>query len=116
MADEEQADSTPATGLGDRVSRLETGQETLSDKLDKILGIVGGGRSEPEDKPAGTGAPNIAHEIRAQLEARDAKAREDAEKTSLREEVAGLKTSLAELAEKPPEAMPRRVEKLMGWR
>ena len=38
---ENDADPAPEQGLDQRVSSLETGQESMSQKLDKLLGIVG---------------------------------------------------------------------------
>ena len=106
-------------GLDQRVSSLETGQDSLSEKLDKILGIVGvgGGR---DDEPTGQdgqpgGGTNIAHEIRQQLDERDAAAARKAEDDGLKSTVGELQAKLSELAEKPPAPMPRRVERLMGW-
>lgn len=97
------------SGLDQRVTTLES-------KIDKILGIISRDPPAADEPEQPAGAPNVAHEIRQQLDERDAKAREDADKASLRDEVGALKTTLAELAEKPPEAMPRKVERIMGWR
>ena len=118
MADD-QEDSTPDSGLDERVAKLETGQETLSEKVDKILGIVSGhGGTEDggghEDQP--TGGTNIAHEIRAQLEERDRKNAADAAERAKSDRLAAAEAKLAELSEKPPEPMPRRIERIMGWR
>lgn len=124
MADDVQqstGESQPDESLGARVGQLEAGQDSLAGKVDKILGIISGGGGQDGDggghgeEPTG-GAPNIAHEIRAQLAERDRKSREDAEKKTLSDELAGVKARIAELAEKQPEPMPRRVEKFMGWR
>jgi hypothetical protein len=107
-------------GLEDRVGQLETGQQSLTAKVDQILGIVsgssndaggGGGDQDPPGQPG-----SIAEEIRVQLDDRDAKnaaAADDAAKT---DRLGALETKVAELAEKPPAPMPRRVEKFMGWR
>jgi hypothetical protein len=111
-------DPTPATGLDQRVESLEHGQESLGHKLDKILGLVSGNGEDPDPGDGGqpAGAPNIAHEIRAQLDARDAKAKADSEAASLKDQVGTVAAKVAELAEKQPEPMPRRVERIMGWR
>jgi hypothetical protein len=56
----------PEQGLDSRVSSLETGQENLSGKLDKILGIIsgdGGHEGEVSGKQEGAGT-TVAHEIR----------------------------------------------------
>lgn len=119
MADD-QEDSGPGDGLDQRVAKLETGQSTLEDKVDKILGIVSGGHGEDggqgghEEQPSG--GPTIAHEIRAQLDERDRKAAAEAERQAGSDRLAAAEAKLAELSEKPPEPMPRRVERIMGWR
>lgn len=111
-------DPKPEQALDQRVSSLETGQESITQKIDKLLGLVSGDGHDDEgtDDPGQPGVgTNIAHEIRQQL---DAKAKEDAAKAKedgLHQTVGELKTKVSELAEKPPAPMPRRVEKLMGW-
>ena len=115
MADDD-TDVKPEQGIDQRVSSLEAGQESLSQKLDKILGIVGGdGPAEGGHPDEDKGAPNIAHEIRAQLDA-DAAAKKKADEDSVKDELGQVKAKVAELAEKAPEPMPRRVERIMGWR
>jgi hypothetical protein len=116
MADTE-GDPAPKEGLDGRVSSLETGQESLSQKLDKLLGIVGAdGPGDGQDGHEGEGTgTNIAHEIRAQLDKRDADAKKKADEEGLHATVGELKTKVTELAEKPPAPMPRRIEKWMGW-
>lgn len=106
----------PATGLDQRVESLEHGQESLSHKLDRILGVISGGDDDdPGDGGQPAGAPNIAEEIRAQLDKRDREARDAADKASLTDELGQVKAKVAELAEKPPAPMPRKIEKIMGW-
>jgi hypothetical protein len=101
-----------------RIASLEAGQTGINSKIDRILGIISG--SGPDDDPGDGGQPaggqSIAHEIRAQLDARDAKNKADSEAASVKDELGQVKAKVAELAEKPPAPMPRRVEKLMGWR
>jgi hypothetical protein len=108
----------PEQDIDRRVASLETGQENLSQKLDKILGIMGGGDDHDAEGSGQDGQPggtNIAHEIRQQLDARDRENKEQAEKDGLKNELGEVKAKLSELTEKPPAPMPRRVEKLMGW-
>jgi hypothetical protein len=101
-----------------RIASLEAGQTGINSKIDRILGIISGGG--PDDDPGDGGQPaggqSIAHEIRAQLDARDAKNKADSEAASVKDELGQVKAKVAELAEKPPAPMPRRVERLMGWR
>lgn len=127
MADDEHADEhdyrdgKDAGGtLETRVGALESGQETMSGKLDQVLSMLGGGGKEPAGQPAqqGGGQPEdgIAMEIRKQLDERNAKAAADEEKASTAREVDSLKQQVQQLSERKPEAPVRRVEKLMGWR
>jgi hypothetical protein len=106
-------------GLEDRVGQLETGQQSLSQKVDQILGIVsgssggdgGGGGQDPPGQPG-----SIAEEIRVQLDDRDARNAAAADEQAKTDRLGALETKVAELAEKPPAPVPRRVEKFMGWR
>jgi hypothetical protein len=113
MADDN-PDPAAEEGLDQRVSSLETGQQTMSEKLDKLLGLAGHDdkATDPKDPAGGT---NVAHEIRQQLDERDAKAKADAEKNGLSQTVAEVQAKVAELAEKPPAPMPRWIERKMGW-
>ena|ERR1700676_2415212 len=114
MADDEEKPA-PEQGLDGRVSSLETGQESLTQKLDKLLGIVGAGDGQDSGHEGEGTETNIAHEIRAQLDKRDADAKRKADEEGLHATVGELKTKVTELAEKPPAPMPRRIEKWMGW-
>ena len=110
MADEETpAEAPPDAGVEQRVDSLES-------KVDKILGILSADGSDEQEQPATQPDTNIAHEIRAQLEERDAKARADAAEQGKADRLAAAEAKIAELAEKPPAPMPRRVERIMGWR
>lgn len=105
--------------LADRVDALETGQSSLADKLDQVIGILGGKEGGGHDgQPTGDGepgAPTIAHEIRAQLDKRDreaAAAKADSDRNST---IAELQAKVAELTEQPPADVPTRRARLMGW-
>jgi hypothetical protein len=105
-------------GLDQRVSSLETGQNSLAEKVDQILGIVSGGGHDDEgsgDPKQPGGGTNIAHEIRQQLDEISRKKTEDDEKNGIKSEVGEIRARLEGLAEKPPAPMPRRIEKFMGW-
>lgn len=111
----EEPTAEEATEDGKRLDQLEAKQDALSGKIDQILGIISGKPKDPEldaqqGQPAG-----IASEIRQQLEARDAKNKADEAEAARNGTLADLQAKVAELAEKPPEPMPRRVEKIMGW-
>lgn len=104
-----------ATDPAKRMDQLEAKQETLSGKLDQILGILGS-KDKPADGPADpAGSPDIASQIREQLAERDrqaAAANAEAERDGT---VAALRAKVEELTEQAPAPMPRRVERLMGW-
>jgi hypothetical protein len=98
----------PQQALDQRVSSLETGQENLTDKVDKILGIVSGGGHD--DDPTGgqdkTGGATVAQEIREGVDR--LKALADAQ------EKAGAKPKAETVEpEKPPVPPVRRITKFM---
>lgn len=105
----------PATGLDQRVESLEHGQESLGHKLDRILGVISGSDDDPGGGGQPAGSPNIAEEIRAQLDKRDREKKEADEAASVKDQLGQVKAKVAELAEKPPAPPPKRVHKLMGW-
>ena len=109
-AGEGQADGT----LDNRVGKLEAGQESITAKLDDLIGMLkgseGGGESHA---PEGTGS--IGKEIRDQLDQRDRERAAADRDRAHGDRVGALEASLAELREKPPVPPVRRVEKVMGW-
>ena len=111
-----------APDLAGRVSALESGQQDLSGKLDRVLDVLGAGRDQAHQQAQQAterrlDAPgSMADEIRRQFEERDRAAaaraaadEQDAWRKDITAQVAGL-------AEKTPEPPPRRAEKFMGWR
>jgi hypothetical protein len=121
VADDGTGTAAPAEGTGDdlesRVGSLETGQTTLSGKIDQVLSILSGGRKQPEPPAAvqdgEPGADGLAMEIRRQLDERKAAEQADAEKASGAREIDALKQQVAALAERKPEPPVRRVEQVM---
>lgn len=108
MADETAAAPADAggTGLESRVSSLETGQSTITEKIDKVLGFLEStpdAPAEPEDERP---EHRIADEISRQLDARDRRRAKDTPR-----EPAAPKA--AELAEKPPAAPVRRLTRMI---
>src|SRR5215472_1660583 len=104
-------------GLSARVDNREAGQTTLTEKLDQVLGILGG-----KDKPAAATVPDddgkghpasVAAEIRAQLAERDRKAAADRDQAARDGVLQDLQAKVASLAETPPAAPPRRSTRLM---
>ena len=106
-------ESREDSALGERVGKLETGQDNLSGKIDEILGILGGRGTEHEEQPSGAG--NVADEIRVQLDERDRKRAADDRARADSDRLGAVEARVSELAEKPPEPMPRRIERFMGW-
>lgn len=103
-----------ASSLDDRVGQLESGQQSLSGKVDKILGILGGagGDGDGGHAPQGSGV-SVAEEIRAQLEQQR---RDDAAAAAERDRDARLsaaETTLRDMTEKQPGPLPRRSTRLM---
>jgi uncharacterized protein YceH (UPF0502 family) len=113
MADEDTEttaeETPPASGdLDSRVGRLET---MISELKDAITGGGGQGSETAPEPPA-----NVAEEIRRQIEERDAREAARAADQAKTDRLGALETKVAELTEKPPEPMPRKVERIMGWR
>jgi uncharacterized protein YciI len=110
MADASASTSTSTATAAEqdkRLDQLEAGQSTILAKLEQLLG---GGKPDEDGKPKPAG--NIAEEIRQQLDARDARNKADADARAKEDRLAKVEEKISE---KPPEPMPRRVEKFMGW-
>ena len=107
MADDEE---TPAPAeTGDLPKRVDT----LESKIDTILSRLSGGPAEADDGPEPP--PNVAHEIRQQLDERDRAAAAKAKEDGIAAELGEVKVKLSELTEKAPGPLPRRIERIMGW-
>ena len=101
----------------ERVDRLEAGQQTLSDKLDEILGIVSrkppgqdaaiAGQHAPARRPASVEEQVQAELARAERE-RAAAAEAEAEKSD-REQIKEQLAKLHEVAPAPPQRRSERV-------
>jgi hypothetical protein len=98
----------PEEALDQRVSSLETGQENLSGKLDKILGIISGGGHDDDPTGGGdkTGGTTVAQEIREGVDRLKALADASEAKAKPKEE------PVVE-PEKPPVPPVRKIEKFM---
>jgi hypothetical protein len=92
------------SGLGERVSALESGQASILSKLDKALGFLDR-KPDPPASPPGPERPevSIADEIRRQLDEK------------LKPAPDAKPAAAADLAEKTPQPMARRIERVMGW-
>lgn len=108
------------------VAELATRQDRLEGKVDQVIGLLQGGERKAHaaaaqheedklDRPT-----DVADEVRRQIEERDraaaAAAAADSAAAAQQTWRQGVDKSLAALAEKPPEAPVRRVEKFLGWR
>ena len=67
MADSTEPDKSGDKPLDDRVSALETRQDSMAGKIDQILGIVSKTPDQPTDPPAPADPPPV--DIQAQMEA-----------------------------------------------
>lgn len=113
-ADDGGGQGQPDGALGDRVGKLEAGQESIAGKVDQILGMLDGGKGA--DGGGGhTGEDTGGHvglEIRRQLDERDARRRQEDDSRSVSDRVGALEAALSETK---PGPVPRRVHKVMGW-
>jgi len=106
----------PEGDLTDRVERLETGQQTITEKLDELLGITHA-RAEKQEEQRLDRPSTVAEQVRAELaRAEEEKAAEQkrAEKEAEQETLA---QRLARLEESPPvQPQPRRQRIMWGPR
>ena len=109
---DESADPAPPDNSGSIEQRVDT----LETKLDRILGILDRDDDGPAPEPDSGGGSNIAHEIRAQLDARDKQRAADDKAKADSDRVGALETRVNELAEKPPQAPLRRSTRFMWGR
>jgi uncharacterized protein (UPF0335 family) len=119
------ADQTDPPGgeLEDRVERLETGQTTITGKLDEVLAKLGGLGGQAHDAAAAHEAAkldrpsSVEEQVRAELaraEAeRKAAADADADKSE-RQQIKDTVAKLTEVAPVPPQ--PRRERLMWGGR
>ena len=117
---ESTADSQPDTSLDTRVGKLEAGQDSLTAKIDDILGILkgsgGDGDGDGGHEEQATGGTNIAHEIRAQLDDAERKRAAQERDKAHGDRLAGLEAKITEMSEKPPEAPVKRSTRMMWGR
>lgn len=100
--------------LDARVDRLETGQDTLSQKIDQILGIVKGpGRPNAEGSSETAGRPDIESQVRAELERAERERAAQQAADDEKNERETLKQQLAKLQETAPVAPQPRSQRMM---
>ena len=112
-------DDGSAATQDERIDRLEAGQETLSEKIDQILGIVSrrpghqDGTASPSPQGPGGRPASVEEQVRAELaradQERASQVAADAEKSD-RETI---KEQLAKLQEAAPQPPQRRSERVM---
>lgn len=103
------------------IDELGQRQDAVESKLDKILGIIGGGEKTPGEAP-GEASPggrpgSVREQVRAELERAESerKAREEADRRAAEHET--LAQQVAKLTEKKPEPpQPRRQAVMWGRR
>lgn len=113
-ADDGGGQGQPDGALDERVGKLEAGQESIAGKVDKILGMLGGGGGDEGHEPEGNGG-NVGLEIRRQLDERDARRRDEDARRGVSDRVGALETQVSEMRETKPGPLPKRVHKIMGW-
>lgn len=120
MAD--QADP-PEGQLEDRVERLESGQTTMSGKIDEILGLIRGGAGKAHDAAADheenrlDRPTTVEEQVRAELARADAERQAAADKDAEKSEMEQLKANVAALRETPPvPPQPKRERFMWGSR
>lgn len=110
-------DDTNTGSVEERVDRLEAGQQTMTEKLDQILGVLSKRpvRSASEDEqhgPAGRPA-SVEEQVRAELQrAEQERAAADAAEAE-KSDRETIKEQLAKLKEAAPVAPQRRSERVM---
>lgn len=97
--------AAPADSTAERVN-------TLEEKVNRILGILSGGDSEP-GPDAAPDTPDIAHQIREQLDARDRAQRDADEKKNAGDRLAAVEQQVKDMAERAPQAPLKRATRLM---
>lgn len=119
MADD---DGQPAESgnLGERVDRLEDGQNRIVSKLDQLLGIRSGKSGSMDDdgaeRPGGRPA-SIEEQVRAELQRADDERAKQAGAEAEKSEREQIKEQLAKLTEvKPAQPQPRRQRLMWGNR
>jgi hypothetical protein len=107
----------PEGDLGDRVDRLETGQGRIEAKIDQLIGGTGPTTTASDGDQPGGRPSDVAEQVRMELEARDRKAAEKAEKDAEKNERQTIRERLAKLTEAPPkQPQPRRQRFMWGER
>ena len=117
------SDDQGESPLEQRVERLEAGQENTNSRLDEVLALLrkvtGGAPATHEaaeqqteqhlDRPS-----SVAEQVRAELARKEAQDAEAAEKKSVRDELAELRSKMTEKQPEPPQ--PRRQKVMWGPR
>ena len=114
MTDQDPGEGQAPDAEGEHIASIQGLDERIGRIEDAIGKLVGGAHKDATATTEGRldADSSIAAEVQKELGRRD-QAAKDAERESTLEH---LKTTVAELAEKPPAEPVRRIEKLMGWR
>ena len=114
----EQVSDTDTGSVEERVDRLEAGQQTLSDKLDQLIGMVSRkppGHADERDGPTGSaGRPaSIEEQVQAELARAERERQAAADAQAEKSDREQIKDQLAKLREAPPVQPQRRSERVM---
>lgn len=116
MAEDNPGGQDSETGRITSLEEQDKRIDSLSGKIDQILGIIGSNKDAVHDSSALDGPSNVAEEIRAQLDERDARKRDADDRKTASDRIGSLETRLSELSEKPPAAPVKRSTRIMWGR
>ena len=109
---------TDTGSVEERVDRLEAGQQTLTEKIDQLIGMVSRkppGQSAPDTGghgPAGRPA-SVEEQVQAELARAKREADEAAAAEAEKSDREQIKEAVAKLQEAPPQQPQRRSERVM---
>ena len=112
-----QVSDTDTGNLDERVGRLEAGQQTLTQKLDELIGMVSRkppGQSAPDETHGPAGRPaSVEEQVQAELARAKREADEAAAAEAEKSDREQIKEAVAKLQEAPPQQPQRRSTRVM---
>jgi hypothetical protein len=107
---------------GPTVAEVAERQNSLEAKVDLILDKLGGkegqahAAAQQHTEKRLDESSTIAEQVRKQIADQKAAEAADAEKRGQADRLAAVEARVSGMAEAPPEAPQRRIEKILGWR
>ena len=117
QATEEQVSDNDTGSVEERVDRLEAGQQTITERLDQLLGIVSrkppgqagpGGEQGPAGRPA-----SVEEQVQAELARAERERKEHEAAAAEKSDREQIKEAVAKLQEAAPQPPQRRSERAM---